>query len=65
MRKKIDPDKQKIKDQQLRIETLEFLLCGGKHDWAEVDSIISYNEHGEMFTDTVKMCKRCHKRIVI
>jgi hypothetical protein len=55
----------KLKEQQLRIETLEFLLCGGKHEWGEVDKTVTYDAHGEAYVDTICICKRCHKRIVV
>lgn len=54
----------KLKEQQLRIETLEFLLCGGKHEWSEIDKSITYDTNGEAHTDVTYMCKKCHKRVV-
>ena len=64
MRKKISEKSVKLKEQQLRIETLEFLLCSGKHEWGEVDKTTTYDSHGEPHIDTICMCKRCHKRLV-
>ena len=45
---------QELREANLRIEILEFILCGGQHEYVEV-------ENG---SSKVCLCKKCHKRIV-
>ena len=58
---------QTIDSQQKRIEDLEFALCHGEHDFAEIDRHTSFQYSGgyiDCFTTKKYKCRRCGKEII-
>lgn len=46
---------QELREAKLRIEILEFMLCGGNHEYVEISNVGAQQ---------VCLCKKCHKRLV-